>query len=825
MMEDVVGNPNTFQADADARNRYFVSSSFAAEIRDELRDGLPGIFDRFALRPYWAEDELTGVGLLNKIRRMIELTHFGLYDLSGIRPNVMIELGIAIALNKPCVLIALKGDTQRHLPDFVQGLDILYYQTFNELRERLLSKVPDTWWGLDGIQPQGLRPCVVEGGRECPRPEPRGGSKGRTYLIAVGDRGTEQDCWGAIEVALSKAGLAISPVLLTDPGEHDLKLCDYCDKVRQAEFSIFSLGTSLQPEPDSSVYLTLGMSLGLERPRLLVRAKTQRKLPALLLGMNCYEYASTPRLREGLWSEMERRVLPALRPRENPFRGLRPYGEEDACEFESLGRAGEVAEVVGHLGRAQPQAVVVFGRSGVGKTSLIRAGVLPHPRIREMGLIPLVLPSDEIDAVDLERRLRQTLSEAMPGVGVEKSDFAHLSDELNTHHKNLLLVFDQFEGLYEQDRYTRQAVLELIATLVRETRFKFLIGIRREVYSVVDEPYRDDRKLFPDPNMVRVPIMGLGREQAVDAIAFLARGFFAKPMVEKLVGMLYNDEGKLYTPYIQIVCQRLWNDLVRDRQDVPIVTASDCDEARGRDAMVGYLDSAVNGIRPSQHVAMARRVLRALVENDRQGLVKRLWVPEQDLAGEAGVSEDAANEIIRQLSELRLVALDGVKGHYRVQIIHDFLGQAVVKYFEGEYYSCFVSYSSKDGEFAERLHEDLKGRGVACWYAPDDMKIGDRIRQRIDESIEKYEKLLLVLSEASVNSSWVEKEVETAFEKEQQTKTTVLFPIRLDDAVMTTAAAWAGDIRRTRHIGDFRKWQDAGVYAKARDRLLRDLKK
>jgi hypothetical protein len=68
------------------------------------------------------------------------------------------------------------------------------------------------------------------------------------------------------------------------------------------------------------------------------------------------------------------------------------------------------------------------------------------------------------------------------------------------------------------------------------------------------------------------------------------------------------------------------------------------------------------------------------------------------------------------------------------------------------------------------------------------MKIGDRIRPKIDEAIRVHDKLLLTKS--SMKSAWVEKEVETAFEKER----TVLFPIRLDDAVMEAEEAWAADV-------------------------------
>jgi hypothetical protein len=66
-----------------------------------------------------------------------------------------------------------------------------------------------------------------------------------------------------------------------------------------------------------------------------------------------------------------------------------------------------------------------------------------------------------------------------------------------------------------------------------------------------------------------------------------------------------------------------------------------------------------------------------------------------------------------------------------------------------------------------------------------------------------YDKLLRILSENSIYSTYVEKEVKTAFEKESRNSHTVLFPLRLDDGVMHTNTAWTADIRRTHHIGDF----------------------
>lgn len=158
------------------------------------------------------------------------------------------------------------------------------------------------------------------------------------------------------------------------------------------------------------------------------------------------------------------------------------------------------------------------------------------------------------------------------------------------------------------------------------------------------------------------------------------------------------------------------------------------------------------------------------------------------------------------------------------------VGNPLVRYVQSfrvmpiEYYSCFISYSNSDLGFVERLYNDLQSRRLKCWFAPEDLKIGDPFTERIEESIRLHDKLLLVLSEASVKSPWVEREVAAAMERERRQDRLVLVPVRIDDAVMTSDRAWAAEIRRNRHIGDFRLWKDDAIYERSLSRLLRDLK-
>jgi hypothetical protein len=141
-----------------------------------------------------------------------------------------------------------------------------------------------------------------------------------------------------------------------------------------------------------------------------------------------------------------------------------------------------------------------------------------------------------------------------------------------------------------------------------------------------------------------------------------------------------------------------------------------------------------------------------------------------------------------------------------------------------QHYSCFISYSAKDDEFAKRIWADLQSHGVRCWYDKHDLRIGDKILDEIKDAIRSRDKIVLILSEHSINSDWVEDEVTAGFEEERKRGQIMLFPVRLDETVMDTKEAWASKLR-TRLIGDFRQWKDHDAYAQSFERVLRDLTK
>jgi hypothetical protein len=98
-----------------------------------------------------------------------------------------------------------------------------------------------------------------------------------------------------------------------------------------------------------------------------------------------------------------------------------------------------------------------------------------------------------------------------------------------------------------------------------------------------------------------------------------------------------------------------------------------------------------------------------------------------------------------------------------------------------EFYSCFISYSSKDDGFAQRLYADLQAKNVRCWKFDENAKWGEPVWGEIDTAIRHYDKLVVICSKHSLQSPPVIREIERALQKEDREHRNVLFPIRIDD--------------------------------------------
>jgi uncharacterized protein YjbI with pentapeptide repeats len=146
-----------------------------------------------------------------------------------------------------------------------------------------------------------------------------------------------------------------------------------------------------------------------------------------------------------------------------------------------------------------------------------------------------------------------------------------------------------------------------------------------------------------------------------------------------------------------------------------------------------------------------------------------------------------------------------------------------------EYYSVFISHSSRDNDFALKLYQDLRSKGINCWYDEKEILPGDYTMGRVDGAIKRWDKMVLVCSINSLSTDsgwWVEQEIERALQKEREFRkkrnriVPVLIPITIDGYVFER---WSSPYKTTvtqRHIGDFRDWRDERAYGKAISKLI-----
>ena len=146
-------------------------------------------------------------------------------------------------------------------------------------------------------------------------------------------------------------------------------------------------------------------------------------------------------------------------------------------------------------------------------------------------------------------------------------------------------------------------------------------------------------------------------------------------------------------------------------------------------------------------------------------------------------------------------------------------------------FSVFISHSTKDEAFVRRLHLRMTDANMRVWFAPEDLKGGEKLHEQLFEAIQIHDRLLIVLSEHSIQSEWVMTEIRKARETEKKEKRRRLFPIRL--CAMATLQAWecfdadtgkdlAVELREY-FIPDFSNWKSHDAFESAFARLKKDL--
>jgi uncharacterized protein YjbI with pentapeptide repeats len=166
------------------------------------------------------------------------------------------------------------------------------------------------------------------------------------------------------------------------------------------------------------------------------------------------------------------------------------------------------------------------------------------------------------------------------------------------------------------------------------------------------------------------------------------------------------------------------------------------------------------------------------------------------------------------------------------------VGENMVRYFRSrigkpiEFCSCFISYCHADRAFAQRLLNGLRERGIRCWLDEHQLLPGDDIFEMVGRGMRQWDKILLCCSKASLTSWWVDREIRTALEKEQQlikdrgNKNLVLVPLDLDRHLFNSEFKNPNASQlESRVAADFFGWdKDSAIFDAQFERVVESLR-
>ena len=450
---------------------------------------------------------------------------------------------------------------------------------------------------------------------------------------------------------------------------------------------------------------------------------------------------------------------------ENPWLGLFSYSEETRAYFH--GRDEETAELARRVQRKL--LTVLFGQSGLGKTSLLRAGLVP--RLREEGYCPVYVridyaPESPAPAEQIKQAIFKASASAgmwtRPGTAVEGESLwefmHHRGDLLRDANGNTLLpllIFDQFEEIFtlaqadDAGRMRAKQFLDELADLVEnrppaalEARmenddaaaedfdfaradYRILIALREDYLAHLESV----KSNMPSITQNRMRLARMTGAQALSAVVKPGGKLVSQEVAESIVRFVAGGSelanAEIEPSLLSLVCREL--NTVRQAQGRMEISA---------DLLAGSRDSILS--------EFYERTLA-----DQPAAVRR--VIEDELLTESGYRESLAEERVRKalaaagaspdalatLVDRRLLRIEDRLDMRRVELTHDVL--------------CSVVLSSRDKRH-EREARELAQKQLAEQQAREEAQHRALMRARTIASVCA---VLMLVAAASAVFGWV----------------------------------------------------------------------
>ncbi len=371
----------------------------------------------------------------------------------------------------------------------------------------------------------------------------------------------------------------------------------------------------------------------------------------------------------------------------SPYKGLAPFDDSDLDALLFFGRERESEVIAANL--MASRITVLYGPSGVGKSSVLRAGVA-HRLRQEQEAAVIVFSTWTGDPV-------AALIDAAGGSGDSLADA--LADAANRAGGDLYVILDQFEECFlyhprgepfasQLAQVFRRAGLRVNALIgIREDSLARLDSLKAAIPNLLANRLRLERLDRPAAAAAIVGPVGAYNDlvprderveierQLTDAVLDeVTTGRVELGVAGRGVAQGAADENRIEAPYLQLVLDRLWTvERARGSRTLRLATLRELGGAA--QIVEDHLERAMAELSPGEKETAAA-MYNFLVTPSGTKIAHGV----RDLAGYAAVDETEAAEVLRRLTNERIVRASSTNGpsSTRYEIFHDVLAEAVV---------------------------------------------------------------------------------------------------------------------------------------------------
>ncbi len=373
----------------------------------------------------------------------------------------------------------------------------------------------------------------------------------------------------------------------------------------------------------------------------------------------------------------------------SPYKGLNAFEDSELDALLFFGREREREIVVANL--IASRLTVLYGPSGVGKSSLLRAGVARS--LRELPEEPLVVVFSRWSE-DPSTALAETLADVL-GSGSNGSAVAAL--ERAQSDRDVYLILDQAEEyfLYHADDSGPGSFAEALPALLgTPLRVNVLVSLREDSLAKLDRFTGRIPGLFAntlrldrlDRRAARAAIEGpIERFVELTGVTVAAEPALVDRVlnevgagqIEPALGGFGSVEGvddgaRIETPYLQLVMQRLWEE-ERGSGSTALRVATLERLGGARHIVEEHLEGAMAELAPEQK-DVAARLFNHLVTPSGTKIAHEV----SDLADFGHVTVDELRPVVATLADRRILRSVEEGGEHRYEIFHDVLAQPVL---------------------------------------------------------------------------------------------------------------------------------------------------